>query len=303
MKRFLAIVLLIGLLVCLTGCDGWDYTRASIYYQFKNYERAYELYDSLGDYADSVPMAIISRKHADYATAQALFEAGEYRQAMEIFYSLDMYMDSPVKAVESQYALGMELLEAKEYGEAVDLLTQLGSYENSHQKANQAILTCLLEALEEPEKAVLLLDTEEPAVLHMIVAEEASVAIVYESAGQLLGVPHIGKFAIFLQPLTQSAEYFASYKSDSSRVILEEAIGIVDLEVYDGQQGLLTTAFAQTITEADGTQTVANDTNQAIILQSLLEEAGAVMRENLPRLLEQMEIPLTPAQLGFTTLN
>ena len=303
MKRFLASVLLIGLLVCLTGCDGWDYTRASIHYKFKNYERAYVLYDSLGDYADSAPMAIISRKHADYAAAQTHFEAGEYRQAMELYYSLDMYMDSPVKAVESQYALGMALLEEKQYSEAVDLLTQLGSYENSHQKANQAILTCLLEALEEPEKAVLLPDTEEPTVLSMVIADEQTVAIVYESAGQLLGVPHIGKFVIYLQPLSQSANYSASYSSEASRNILEEAVGTVDLATYDGEQGLLTTAFTQTITEADGTETVGNDTNQAIILQSLLEEAGLAIGENLPRLLEQMEVPLTPAQLGFVSLN
>ena len=303
MKRLFAITLVLCLLLSLTGCDALDYTVASLRYRIGHYEKAYALYSALGDYADSAAMTAISRKKADYAAAQAHYAAGEYRQAMELFYGLDMYMDSPVKAVESQYALGISLLEEGDYRQALPLLDGLGNYEDSAQQTQKAVTFWLMEALGESDGAVLELEGEEDARLSLVINDSDSVGLIYESTGLLLGLPLKSRFALYLHPLTRTADYSATYLSTASRTILENAVGVADLSVYNAEGGLDTTVFVQSITEPDGTETVSFDTADAIILHELLPKAAEAIAQNLPALLAITGTDITPEQLGFLSLN
>lgn len=303
MKRMIAALLLFSLCLCFTGCDALDYSKATRYYNDGEYAKALELYESLGDYADSEAMAHLSWQKADYEAAGQAYDEGNYRKAMELYYGLDMYMDSPVKAIESQYALGVSLIESREYSEAIALLEELGTFEDSAQQAQNAKALWIMEALEQTDGVSLSLDSKGEKRLSLAIADENSLALVYEGKTQLLGVPNESNFTLILFPFTREANYTADYRSVASRTILEEATGTADLAVYNARQGLSTHDFVQTITEPDETVTTSKSTADAIILPSLFIEAGTIISENLATLLAQTGTDLTPEDLGFLALN
>ena len=303
MKRIITPVLIVCLCLSFTGCKAWDYGKACKYYKEGQFAQAQELYEALGDYADSAAMAHISWQKADYEAAQAYWAAGEYRQAMELYYGLGMYMDSPAQAIDSQYALASELLETGEYEESIALFEELGAYENSPELARQGISLWLREALTDLGGITLKLDEAGKQTLSLISTGGKTVHLVYTRESMLLGVPNTCRFALILNPETKETSYEARYLSTASSTILEEASGTVDPAVFFQGQGLHTESFTQTITEADGTETVSEETTQAIILQSLLPEAASIIAENMAALLEQTGTDITPQDLGFHPLN
>ena len=303
MKRLIAILLLVCLCISLTGCKVLDYAKASHHYKKGNYGQAQELYASLDSYADSAAMAHISWQKADYEAAGEAYAAGDYRQAMELYYGLEMYMDSPIRAIESQYALGLALIESGQYGEAQDLLQALGTYEKSAYHAQRATDLWLRQTLTECGGIALNLDEAGQQKLLLVTTGGETVDVIYIRESRILGLPSSCRFTLTIFPATQVAGYKASYRSEATNTILEEAAGMVEPAVFCAGQGLSAYSFTQTITEPDGTQSVSTDTESAIILQSLLAEATAVIAENLPALLAQTGTDITPEDLGFLALN
>ena len=303
MKRFFAILLALCLCMSFTGCNAWDYGKASKYYKNGQYAQALELFTSLGDYADSQAMAHLSWQKADYEAAAACYAAGDYRQAMTLYYGLEMYMDSPVKAIESQYALALSLIEAGDYNEAIDLLQALGTYADSTHHAHRAMALWLRQALTELGGVTLVLDDAGQQKLLLVSTGGKSVDLIYTRESQLLGLPNSSRFVLTLYPETQAAVYKANNLSVAVSTIAEEALGMVDPALFNAGQGLSTHYFTQTITEPDGTVTTSHETTDAISLQSLLTEATGIIAENLPSLLAQSGTDLTPEDLGFLSLT
>jgi len=299
MKRIITLIVIACLCLSFTGCKAWDYGKATKYYKEGQFSQAQALYESLGDYADSAAMAHISWQKADYEAAQQSFLAGDFRQAMELYYGLGMYMDSPAQAIDSQYLLASALLEKGEYEESIRLFEELGAYANSPALARQGISLWLRESLTDLGGITLKLDDAGKQTLSLISTGGEAVHLVYVRESMLLGVPNTCRFALILDPETKEAAYEASYLSTASSTILEEASGTVDPAMFFQGQGLHTDSFTQTITEADGTVTVSQETTQAIILQSLLPEATSIIAENLATLLQQTGTDITPQDLGF----
>lgn len=300
MKRLTAILLILCLCLSFTGCKAWDYGKASKYYKNAQYAQALELYEALGDYADSAAMAQLSWQKATYEAAGSAFAAGDYAQALELYSQLELYMDSPVKAIESQYALGLTLLEAGSYAESIAALEPLGSYLDSALCVNRGITLWLRQALTELGGVTMPLDD---AALQMEPFGDSAIAITYHKESQLLGVPNTCDFTLTVYPVTQTAAYSASYLSAAASTILEEACGTVDPAVFGAGEGLNTYTFTQTITDPDGVVSISNATTDAIVLQSLLTEATTILAENFAALLEQTGTDITPADLGFLALN
>ena len=303
MKRFTAIALILCLCLSFTGCKALDYSKASRHYKKGQYAQALELYTSLGDYADSEAMAHLSWQKADYEAAGESYAGGDYRRAMELYYGLGMYMDSPVKAIESQYQLGLALIESGEYGEAIDLLQALGTYSDSARHAQKAMELWLCQSLTELGGVTMPLDEAGQQKLLLVTTGAGTVDVIYIRESMLLGLPSSCRFTLTVFPATQVVGYRASYLSVAASTILEESSGLVDPAVFSAGRGLSTYVFTQTITEPDGTVSITNDTTDAIILQSLLPEASAVIAENLAVLLAQSGTDLTPEDLGFISLG
>ena len=303
MKRTIAFFLIGCLCLSFTGCKAWDYGKATKYYNDGQYAQAMELYESLGDYADSAAMAHISRQKADYEAAQTHWDAGEYRQAMELYYGLELYMDSPVKAIESQYALASELLETGEYAVAIQLFEGLGTYENSVALAQKGIALWLQESLADLGGITLTLDEAGQQTLSLVSTGGDTVHLIYRQEHQLLGVPNKCRFALILTPETKEALYEASYLSAADSTILEESSGTVDPAVFNAGQGLSTETFSQTITDPDGVVTVSEDTTDAIVLHSMLSEAQSAITEHFAAILAQTGTDITPEDLGFLSLG
>lgn len=303
MKRIITLIVIACLCLSFTGCKAWDYGKATKYYKEGQYAQAQELYESLGEYADSAAMAHISWQKADYEAAQQSFLAGDYRQAMELYYGLGMYMDSPAQAIDCQYILASELLEKGEYEESIQLFEQLGAYADSASLARQGISLWLREALTELGGITLKLDETGKQNVSLVSTGGETVNLIYARESMLLGVPNTCRFALILNPETKETSYEARYLSAAASTILEESSGTVDPAVFFQGQGLHTESFTQTITEPDGTETVSQETTQAIILQSLLPEATSIIAENFATLLEQTGTDITPEDLGFLSLE
>lgn len=303
MKRIIGIIITVCLCLSFTGCKALDYNKANNYYKDGQYAEALEIFTSLGDYADSQAMAHLSWQKADYEAAGEAYAAGDYRQAMELYYGLQMYMDSPVKAVESQYALGLDLIEQGQYSEAIALLEELGVYSDSPYHVRRATSLQLQEALTQLGSASLKLDAAGDKTLSLVCTGDDTMVLTYTNQSLLLGLPNESSFALTFSPIAQTASYEASYLSAAARTILEESAGTVDLAAFGVNQGLSTESFTQTVTDPDGVVTVSNDTAEAIILQSLLSEATAVIAENFAAIMELTDTGLNPQDLGFTGLN
>ena len=300
MKRVLAFILIFCLCLSFTGCDAWDYAKATKYYKDGQYAQAQQLYEGLGDYADSTAMAYISWQKADYEAAQKHWDAEEYRQAMELYYGLQMYMDSPAKAIASQYALASQLLGKGEYQESIQLFEDLGAYSDSADLARQGISLWLRESLDQKDGVTLNLDDSGKQTLSLAPTGGETVHLIYARESMLLGVPNTCSFTLIINPETRETQYEASYLSASSSTILEESSGTVDPALFISGQGLHTESFTQTVTDPDGNVTTSEETSQAIVVQSLFPEAVGIISENLAELLAQTGTDLTPDDLGFS---
>lgn len=294
MKRILSVLTVLVLAVSLASCSVQDYQTAGTLYKEGKYAQALEIYEALGDYADSMKMAEICRQKANYEKAGQLLAAGEYEQAAQIYDQLGMYSDSPLKAAESRYAGGKASLEAGDYAKAIELLTLLGGYEDSRDLVNlarwrwvgQQRYTNVLEA-----------EGTNYATVSLEPVEEEILRIVVKKRDQILSLPYEMEFVMTLVRTQPDAAYSISYTSTNVKTITETASGSVTLRAFS--DGLPVTAFSQTVTDTDGNVTQSDQTADALMMKTVMAEVIADVNENLPLLLEKSGADVTVADLGF----
>lgn len=127
MKKIIALILTLLLVVSLTSCKSSDYKEAMSYYVDGKYEVACELFKKLGDYEESLKMV----SKCTYAMAEEKLEAMQYSEAAALFESLGDYDDSPEKVKECNYQLAHLLITAKQYDKAREIFGGLGDYRDS----------------------------------------------------------------------------------------------------------------------------------------------------------------------------
>ena len=294
MKRILWVLTVLVLAVCLVGCSLQDYQTAGALYKEGRYAQALELYEALGDYADSVKMADICRQKANYEKAGQLLAAGEYEQAALIYDALGMYSDSPLKAVESRYAGGKASLEAGDYEKAIEFLSLLGGYEDC---ANLVNLARWRWVSQQRYTNVLEAEGTNYATVSLEPAEEETLRIVVKKRDQVLSLPYEMEFVMTLVRTQPVAEYSISYTSANVKTIAETASGSVTLRAFS--DGLPVTVFSQIITDAEGNVTQSDQTADALMMKAVMAEVIADVNENLPLLLEKSGADITVADLGF----
>ena len=121
------------------------YTEAARLLSRKRYDEAAEMFDSLGDFADSAEKAAQCREASlrqRYDEARAVMEAGEYDRAASLFEALGGYADSAEKAAQCREAAldlryqAAEALRAEgSWIQAEEQFTALGDYRDSAEKA------------------------------------------------------------------------------------------------------------------------------------------------------------------------
>lgn len=294
MKRLLMVGLLLCLLVSMSGCTLLDYQKANKLYKKGAYVQAEEIYQSLGDFADSEEMAVISGKKADYAEAEELYAAGAYAQALALYTGLEMYSDSPLKAVMCQYEAGKACIAAGNYEEAVTWLEPLGNYEDSAEQLNLAKWNWLGQ---QRHTKVLDAGSGRNRTLSIEMPEKETLVLRLLDTGLLLGLPYKTEFEMTLVRGVVGAEYTLTYNSTNIKNITEISTGTVELHQF--AEGLAVEVFTQTITDAEGITTESTDVADAIMTKTVAADVVAVVTECLPQLLEDSGVNISMADLGF----
>lgn len=303
MKRVLALLLTVCILMSFTGCDALDYKKAMDHYNAGEYAQALEIYRALGDFADSAAMAEICWQKADYEAAEQLFNEGSYRQALELYQGLNMYMDSPIKAIACQYRIGLGCIDAGAYEEALTWLEPLGSYEDALQQVSNAKWLWLCTAIESNGGQLEVPAGTAGGSVFLRNDEGGTIEVAYENTGLLLGVPFESKMVITVTQDVREAPYAASYVSSSTSKIEEIAEGTVDVALFTATANIPVETFSQTNTDPDGGQIISTDTTDALMMEIILAEAKNAIAEGLPKLVEQSGTAVTLTDLGFVSLE
>lgn len=143
MRRILCACLVLALCLCLCSCKSSDYRDAMSLYETGEYAQAIVMFETLGDYRDSMEMV----RKCNYETAVSLMESGRYEDAIPFFEALGDYEDSARKIADCELALrynkAIALMDAGNFEEAVAVLETLDGYKDSAnllETCNTAIL-------------------------------------------------------------------------------------------------------------------------------------------------------------------
>ena len=143
MRKRIAILLVLALVLALSGCKSSDYKQAVTAMDAGNYQEALTALDALGDYKDAADLAVKCR----YAIAEDNFDKGEYETALTQFTELGDYRDSGKYVTKCNYALAVKAFEDKDYTKAQDLFTGLADYQDSKNYLEKTENALLLQAV------------------------------------------------------------------------------------------------------------------------------------------------------------
>lgn len=143
MRKRIAILLVLALVLALSGCKSSDYKQAVTAMDAGNYQEALTALDALGDYKDAADLAVKCR----YAIAEDNFDKGEYETALTQFTDLGDYRDSGKYVTKCNYALAVKAFEDEDYTKAQDLFTGLADYQDSESYLEKTENALLLQAV------------------------------------------------------------------------------------------------------------------------------------------------------------
>lgn len=143
MRKRIAILLVLALVLALSGCKSSDYKQAVTAMDAGNYQEALTALDALGDYKDAADLAVKCR----YAIAEDNFDKGEYETALTQFTDLGAYRDSGKYVTKCNYAMAVKAFEDKDYTKAQDLFTGLADYQDSKDYLEKTENALLLQAV------------------------------------------------------------------------------------------------------------------------------------------------------------
>lgn len=143
MRKRIAILLVLALVLALSGCKSSDYKQAVTAMDAGNYQEALTALDALGGYKDAADLAVKCR----YAIAEDNFDKGEYETALTQFTDLGDYRDSGKYVTKCNYALAVKAFEDKDYTKAQDLFTGLADYQDSKDYLEKTENALLLQAV------------------------------------------------------------------------------------------------------------------------------------------------------------
>lgn len=127
-----ALVIFFGWAFYLKAQINQKYESAIEMLQNGQYEDARDVFNSLGNYKDSISKLNESLNYLKYDEANKLFEKKCYQDAAKIFSTLGEFEDSQALAKESMYYYAVDLYEDEKYEEAFSRFQELEGYEDSN---------------------------------------------------------------------------------------------------------------------------------------------------------------------------
>ena len=125
--KLLALVLILGILLSMTGCEAMDYRRAVDMYNRGSFDGAAELFAALGDYEDS--RELVTRSH--YWAAITRMEQGKFEEALPRFLKLGDYEDCPQRVTECKYQMAVARFEDGKLSEAESVFLEFPDYKQA----------------------------------------------------------------------------------------------------------------------------------------------------------------------------
>ena len=104
-----------------------QYTNAVKLSEQENYADAAAIFESLGEYNNSMAKAT----HCRYLQAVQASEKGDYDMAIQLFEALNGYEDSCNQGRAARYAKAVSFQDAKDYAAAAQLFGEVGQYQDS----------------------------------------------------------------------------------------------------------------------------------------------------------------------------
>lgn len=291
MKKILAFVLAVLMLLSLTACDNKskDYETAMGLYNEGQYEQARELFEELADYEDSAEMV----KKCDYQLALEYMAADKYEDAKALFVKLGNYEDSANMVKSCDYKIAMAKMEAGEYQEAREIFIALGDYKDS--AANTVIAAQnMLVAYVKKQGRLMEKSADNPyGTVLEIVDGELTVMFQSKTTGLLNVDLRIGAI---LKPGDQKVVFVGTEETSSyAAYYTASASGIWDIPNYEKMGEMSWNEF-----EISGKTAQGNAYTQEQSLLNIMVTSGiGMIAEHIEKVLEDSGLGLTMADLGF----
>lgn len=282
--KLLALTLtLCMLMTCLTGCQELDYREAVQLYNARQYDKAIDRFQELGDYEDSA--ALFTASH--YWAAMERMEDGNYAEALPRFLKLGDYEDSRQRVTECKYQLGIQAFEAGNYTEATHYFQDTADYrltgeyirQLNWQKIYEYILAngeesggCYVVSYPLPDRLVnFVADPSAANEIRMVSNREQDMGYTFADSLTLVFVRET-TVATF-----EAANEFSMAFGDDSIGSQQTASGEVDLAGYAPGMLLTFDNFHMTVTDNHGQTTTSDDSANSTMDQMMADHLVAIM--------------------------
>ena len=131
---FAAIAIAVLLLINAVIIPETKYNKAMDLMEKQEFNKAYEILGSLGDYADAAEQI----RQSKYNRAMALLESKKYNEAYMLLEELGDYNNSDEQIKKSKYTRALKLLQDCDYTTAYALLNELGDYSDAYEQLTES---------------------------------------------------------------------------------------------------------------------------------------------------------------------
>lgn len=299
MKKLLALLLAVTLVLALTGCDELDYRKAIDLYNRRNYDAAAEAFALLDGYEDSGRMITL----CNYWAAIDLMEAGNFSGALPRFLKLGDYEDSAQRATECTYQMALAEFEAGNFHEAQRRFEEVSDYKQSDKYLRRINWQAMYDAISAHP-----IEVEQNGKLISILAEPNLHTLMLSV--EIYGEPpfaYTDELYITLTRDSTQADFYAA--SDFGMAFVDSRIGAtqiasgkLDITTCTPATPLTVETFEKTVIDNLGQTTTSTDPAENLMADKMAENFNDLMT-TIPQLLLDAGIELTLQDIGFSALQ
>ena len=304
MKKLLALLLAVTLVLVLTGCDELDYRKAIDLYNRRNYDAAAEAFALLDGYEDSGRMITLS----NYWAAIDLMEAGNFSGALPRFLKLGDYEDSAQRATECTYQMALAEFESGNFHEAQRRFEEVSDYKQSNEYLRRINWQTMFDSICALNRAV---QTEQNGKTFQIFAplDDQNAPRLVFSVEMSEQEDHLYNDFLTITLTRDSTVADFTCGSDFQMDYVDGTIGSsqsgsgrLDITTCTPETVLVLDAFEKAVTDNLGQTTFSTDPADSLMAEMLAENLSELLTV-VPGLLLDAGITLTLNDIGFSALQ
>ena len=300
-------LMLIGVLAfSLTGCDSLDYREAVQLYNAGLFEEAAQLFAAIPEYEDSAQL----ETRCYYRLALNTMEAENYESALAQFESLGNYEDVPARITECKYQLALAAFEGGDLQTAESYFADTPDYRQTPEYSRRITWQKFFDAIAEktPGEAESILEKETDGGTVRVIARSADTQELIFSVSTVkdMGFIFADDFSIRFTRDSLLADFAAesSFSMDfgggqiGSR---QTGGGTLDIAACTAEMPLVLESFGLTVTDNQGQSSTSTDPADSLMAEAMAKNLATLL-DTVPEMLTEAEIPLTLADIGFSSL-